>query len=98
MSLVPGLLQNAKRRRASGEAQRLRSPHGEDLFLALRQTDKRQSLEPQCLECRMGRVELTLATIDDDQIRKRLPFVEPASKVARDDLVHRREVVDPLHV
>src|SRR4051812_11631272 len=46
----------------------------------------------------MGCVELALAAVDNREIGKRLPLVEPPSKVPRDDLIHRREVVDPLHL
>src|SRR5689334_2725285 len=98
MRFVSRLLQNAERRRAPRQPQRLAPPDHEDLFLTLRQADQGQRTQSQRLERRMSGVELALAAVDDYEVGKRLTLVEPASKVSRNDLMHRCKVVDPLNV
>src|SRR4051794_40087432 len=95
MGLVTRLLEEAERGRAPREADGLAAAGNEDLLLALGERDERQLAEPDRLEGGTRGAQLSLAAVDDHEIGKRTLLRDPAREVAADDLVHRREVVDP---
>src|SRR4029079_6797388 len=96
MGFVARLLNHAKSRRTTREAQRLGSADHVDLFLALGKADHGHRGKAKHGERGVCGVELPLAAVDDDEVGERLPFLGPSREVARHDLVHRREVVDPF--
>src|ERR1043166_5193221 len=96
MRLVASLLQHAQRRRATRKTQRFRVAEDEDLLLALRQADDRHRPEPDGVESRMRRVELSFASVDQHQVGQRLLFLAAPREVPADDFMHRCEIIDTL--
>ena len=66
----------------------------EDQLLLLREADRDQVGEAERLERLVGRRELALAAVDDDQVGKRAAVLEQLAVAPRDDLPHRGEVVE----
>ena len=62
-------------------------------LLLLRDADGDEVREPELLERRIRRRQLSLAAVDQHQIRKRPAVLEQLAVAAQHDFVHRREVV-----
>src|SRR5688500_10253552 len=97
MRFVARLLKQAERWRASCEAKRLTPSNQEDFFIALREANGGKRTQPERVERRPRRRQLSLAAIDDNEIGKVLLLLKPPLEIARDDFAHRSEVVSPLH-
>ena len=78
------------------ERQRLDAVAREHQLLFLRQADRDQIRQADPFERRVGRVQLPLAAVDHDQIRKRPAVLEHLCIAPADHLFHRRKVVQEL--
>src|SRR5437868_5486937 len=93
MRFVADALNQQQRRIVGRERDRILAiARVEELFL-LRDADGDQVREPELLERGVGRRQLSLAAVDDDEIRKRSAELEQLAISAVYDFVHRGEVV-----
>src|SRR4029079_12922808 len=91
--LVADALQKQQGRRVARQGNRVALAALEDQLLLLGQPDGHEIRQAQRLERLVGGLELSLAAVDDDQIRKWTAVLEHAPVAALDHLLHRREIV-----
>ena len=91
--LVPDSLNELKDRRGAWEGDRHVLPSDEEKLLALGEAGHRLVAEAQLLEGLDRGPELSLAAVDQDELRQLLPFLQQPAVAPADDLAHRGEVV-----
>ena len=91
--LVANALDEEQRRIVPGQGDRILAITRVQQLLFLREADGYQIRETELFKRRVGGRQLTLATVNQDQIRERAAFLEQLAIAASDDLVHGREVI-----
>src|SRR6476620_6179658 len=91
--LIPDALDQEERGALGCQSNRILAIAREEQLLLLGDPDPDERSEPELLESLVGRRELALAAIDQQEIRKRPARLEKLAVATEDDFVHRGEVV-----
>src|SRR6185436_4645003 len=93
MRLVADALHEQQRRVVRRQRHRLLVIAREEQLFLFRDADRHEIREPELLERRVRRRQLTLAAVYHDQIGEGTAMLEECSVPAQNDFLHRREVV-----
>src|SRR5687767_10054098 len=97
MRLVADPLKEPQRRRVRVHGNRqLAVAHEDELFL-LRKPDRNEVGQPDLFQRFVRRIQLTLPTINDDEVREWPALVENLAIATPDDLFHRCKIIKETH-
>ena len=97
VSLVADVLQQPQSIRVAAEDLRIGLTGQEHFFLALGEGQRKRRLDVESTHRVHGGVELTFASVDQQQVGKPLALLRESTKPTRDDFVDRSEIVDAFH-
>src|ERR1043165_9582942 len=94
MRFIADALQQSQRGAVRIERERIHAVAREDDLLFLRETNRNEIRTSTRFQRRIRRVQLTFATVDHDQIRKRSAILEDLRVAPAHNLFHRCEVIE----